>query len=207
MAPGKDSKATSEQIAAAALGLLERQGPEAVTMREVAKTVGITPMAIYHHFPNREALLKTVTDAEFDKLRILIEAIRHQGSARPRAQLKEMIMSYADYALAQPRLFDYVFSRPRPDARRFPEDFRARRSPTLSLFADVVAEAMRAGKLKNDDVWEVTFALWAHVHGYVMLYLGGRFDLSEEEFRQLCGRSVTRFMDGIKAKKAGKGTA
>lgn len=169
-------------------------------MREVAKAVGITPMAIYHHFPNRQALLKTVTDSEFDKLRGLIEAIRQHGSPKPRAQLIEILMSYVDYALAQPRLFDYVFSRPRPDARRFPEDFRARRSPTLTLLADAVDEAMRAGKLKKDDVWEVTLALWAHVHGYLMLYLGGRFDLPEKEFRQLCGRSVKRFMDGIKVK-------
>lgn len=204
MINARTAKATSEQIAAVALGLLEGQGPEAVTMREVAKTVGITPMAIYHHFPNREALLTTVTDAEFDKLRGLLEAIRQRGSARPREQLKEMMMSYVDYALAQPRLFDYVFSKPRSDARRFPEDFRARRSPTLTLFADGVAEAMSAGELKKDDVWEVTLALWAHVHGYLMLYLGGRFDLSEEEFRQLCSRSVKRFMNGIKAKKAGR---
>jgi AcrR family transcriptional regulator len=200
MANGDGSKTTSEQIAAVALGLLERHGPEAVTMRGVAKAVGITPMAIYHHFPNRDALLTTVTDAEFDKLRGLIETIRQHGSPKPRTHLKEMVMSYVDYALAQPRLFDYVFSRPRPDARRFPEDFRARRSPTLTLLADVVDEAMRAGELKKDDVWEVTLALWAHVHGYLMLYLSGRFDLPEEEFRQLCARSVKRLMDGIKVK-------
>lgn len=200
IATEKSSKATAEQIALVALRLLERGGPEAVTMREVANAVGITPMAIYHHFPNREALLKAVTDAEFGKLRCLIEAIRQHGSTKPRAQLKEMMMSYVDYALAQPRLFDYVFSRPRPDARRFPDDFRARRSPTLTLFADAVAEAMLAGELKKDDVWEVTLALWAHIHGYLALYLGGRFDLSEEEFRGLCDRSVKRLMNGIRVK-------
>ncbi len=190
-----------------ALRLLERDGPEAVTMRQVAKSVGITPMAIYHHFPNREALLKTVTDAEFDKLRGRIEQVRMRGGARPEAQLNEMLASYVEYALAQPRLFDYVFSRPRPDARRFPEDFEARQSPTLTPIADTVAAAMRAGELKKDDVWEVTLALWAHLHGYLVLYLGGRFHLSEEEFRQLCRRSLKRFMNGIRTRQPRKGQA
>jgi len=61
--------ATVRRIAGAALQLLERGGPQRVTMRRVARAVGITPMAIYHHFPNREALLKAVTDQEFQKLR------------------------------------------------------------------------------------------------------------------------------------------
>lgn len=201
MAILKSPRATSREIASAALRLLERDGPDAVTMREVAKSVGITPMAIYHHFPNRDALLKTVTDAEFDKLRSRIEEIRLHGRARPQVQLNEMLESYVEYALSQPKLFDYVFSRPRPDARRFPMDFEARRSPTLTPIADTVAAAMRAGELKKDDVWEVTLALWAHLHGYLALYLGGRFHLSEEEFRQLCRRSVKRFMNGLKARR------
>ena len=36
-------------------------------MRRVAEAVGITPMAIYHHFPNRDSLLNSVTDREFAK--------------------------------------------------------------------------------------------------------------------------------------------
>jgi AcrR family transcriptional regulator len=207
MTSGKSSGATSEQIASVALRLLEREGPEAVTMRQVAKAVGITPMAIYYHFANREALLKTVTDAEFDKLRSRIEEIRLRRGGNPLTRLNEMLATYIDYALLQPRLFDYVFSKPRPDARRFPEDFRARRSPTLTPIADTVAAAMQAGDLKRDDVWEVTLALWAHLHGYLVLYLGGRFQLADDEFRQLCRRSVRRFMDGIKVKKTRKAKA
>jgi hypothetical protein len=41
---------------------------------------------------------------------------------------------------------------------------------------------MEKGDLKRDDIWEVAFALWAHVHGYVMLYRAGRVALSESNF-------------------------
>jgi AcrR family transcriptional regulator len=192
-------KKIAAKIAEVALRLLENKGAEAVSMRRVAKAVGITPMAIYHHFPGREALLKAITDAEFDKLLAFAEArISRRRSGAP---LMDMMDGYLDYAVARPRVFDYVFSKPRPDARRFPKDFRARRSPTLNLIADAVAQGMKCGELREDDIWEVAMSIWAHVHGCVALYRGGRFDLSERQFRQIYRRSLCRLMNGLQAEQ------
>jgi AcrR family transcriptional regulator len=191
------AKRTADRIARVALALLEREGPEAVSMRRIAQAVGITPMAIYHHFPNRTALLNTVTDREFAKQLARIQAHPLRGSIE--AQLIAVMEGYVDYAFAQPRVFDFVFSHVRPGARQFPEDFRARRSPTLNPVADVIAAAMESGFLKKDDVWEIAFALWAHVHGYVVLYRAGRIGLSEKQFRKLLRRSLRRFLHGLKS--------
>jgi AcrR family transcriptional regulator len=188
---------TADRIARVALAILEKKGPQAVSMRRVAQAVGITPMAIYHHFPNRESLLNTITDREFAKLLSHIQAHPLNGTLENR--IAAVMEGYVDYAFAQPRVFEYVFSRVRPDARKFPQDFRARRSPTLNPIADMLAGEMQKGLLKKDDVWEVAFALWAHVHGYIMLYRGGRIDLSEKEFRKLLHRSLRRFLHGLKA--------
>ncbi len=188
---------TAEHIAQAALEILEAEGPEAVSMRRVASAVGITPMAIYHHFPGREALLNFITDREFSKLLQYILAHPLRGTSG--ARLIGVMEGYVDYALDRPRVFDYVFSRPRPGARQFPRDFRARRSPTLNPIADTITAAMEHGYLKRDDVWEIAFALWAHVHGYVMLYRAGRIGLSAKEFRELIRRSLRRFVHGLKA--------
>lgn len=188
---------TAERIAGEALKALEREGPDAVSMRRIAQAVGITPMAIYHHFPNRAALLNFVVDREFEKFLGYIQARPLRGSAE--ARLLGCMDSYISYAFDCPRIFDYVFSQPRPSARRYPDDFRARRSPTLTPIADLVAQAMESGYLKRDDVWEIALELWAHAHGYVMLYRGGRFALSETQFRALVRRSLRRLLHGLKA--------
>jgi len=190
------SDKTAHRIARVALKILASEGPQAVSMRRIAKAVGITPMAIYHHFPSREALLNTITDHEFAKLLGHILAHPLRGSVESR--LVAVMEGYVDYAFSQPRIFDFVFSRVRPGARQFPRDFRARRSPTLNPVADMVAASMEKGLLKHGDVWEIAFALWAHVHGYVMLYRGGRINLPEKEFRQLLHRSLRRFLHGLK---------
>lgn len=165
-------------------------------MRRIARLVGITPMAIYHHFPNRELLLRTVVDQEFDKLLRLIQNTRPSGSFE--RDIIHIMDSYIDYAFQRPHIFDYVFSKPRPDARRFPDDFRARRSPTLNPIADAVAKWIAEGKLKKDDEWEIALGLWAHAHGYLTLYRAGRFNLSQSEFKKLVQRSMRRLLHGLR---------
>jgi AcrR family transcriptional regulator len=190
-------QATEERIAETALKLLETGGEDGVSMRRVAAAVGITPMAIYHHFADRRALLNFVVDREFTKYSESLEATPRRGTYE--SQILACMDAYIDYAFAHPRIFDYVFAQSRPGARRFPEDFRARRSPTLNPVADLLQKAMDAGYLKQDDVWELAMELWAHTHGYVSLYRGGRFALPEKEFRALVRRSIRRMLHGLKA--------
>jgi AcrR family transcriptional regulator len=190
-----DQNTTSQQIYQCALRMLEAEGPQAVSMRRVAKEVGITAMAIYHHFPSREALLNAVVDSEFEQLVGFFSQMNGKRSFE--ATMIHILDGYIDYALAHPRIFDYVFSMPRPDARRFPDDFRARRSPMLNITADIVSSWMKLGKLKRDDLWEIAMQLWAHAHGYLALWRAGRFRLSEDEFRKLVHRSLRRLLYGL----------
>jgi AcrR family transcriptional regulator len=187
---------TANKIASAALAILEEEGAEAVSMRRVAEAVGITPMAIYHHFPDRQRLLTFITDAEFAKL---VDRLRALPRGRtPKERLLHVMDYYIDYGFEHPRVFDYVFSRYRDDARRFPDDFRAGRSPTMNLVAETVSEAMKAGVIRKDDVWEVAMDLWSFAHGYVALYRAGRFCLDQAAFRTLFQRSMRRFFNGLK---------
>lgn len=192
----KDEKETRTKILAVAHRLLEKGGPEAVTMRRVAKAVGVTAMAIYHHFPDRDALLRALAAVESDRIAALFDSWPARGS--PVWRLRKMSESYIDYAFARPRLFAFVFLQDRPDVRRFPADFRHRRSPILNRVADTVAEAMLAGALRKDDFWEVALDLWAFVHGHLALYRGGRFAYTEAEFRAFFRRSLNRFLKGLK---------
>ncbi|MBW8810312.1 MAG: TetR/AcrR family transcriptional regulator [Lysobacter sp.] len=189
--------ATADRILRAARALFERGGVQAVSMRGIAQAVGLTPMAIYRHFPNREALLQRISDDSF-------EQIAHHWSARNEggdviARLLAIQRIYLDYALAHPHLFDHAFSMPRERARRFPEDFRARRSPTLNVVADVVIEAQQAGRLKPGDAWDIAMTLWAHTHGLIALYRAGRFSYDEREFRRFYEASLARLLQGIEA--------
>ncbi len=188
---------TAERILHAARTLFERDGAEAVSMRRVAEAVGLTPMAIYRHFPNRDALLKRISDDSFDEIARHWLARNQGGDVLSRVIALQRI--YLDYALAHPHLFDHAFSARRADARRYPEDFRAGLSPTMNVAADAVTEAMQAGLLRQDDAWDVAMTLWAHTHGLVTLYRAGRFSYDEAQFRRFYEASLQRLLDGLKA--------
>ncbi|MFC3813839.1 TetR/AcrR family transcriptional regulator [Lysobacter sp. GCM10012299] len=186
---------TATRILRAAQALFDREGAQGVTMRRVAAAVGLTPMAIYRHFPNREALLKRMSDDSFDAIARHWHARGSGGDVGERLLAVQRI--YLDFALAYPHRFDHAFSTPRNDARRFPQDFHARLSPTLNVVADAVEDAMRAGVLRKDDVWDVTMTLWAHTHGLIALYRAGRFSFDEAAFRRYYDASLQRLMTGL----------
>jgi AcrR family transcriptional regulator len=187
--------ATADKIAEAARRLLDREGAEAVTMRRVADAVGITAMAIYRHYPDRDALLNALADQGFAELAGALGSKRLPAGLEP--QLFQLTDVYVSYTLANPRLYELMFLKPRRGARRFPRDFKAGRSPTGNLFAAVVKQGMESGELRDDDHWEVTFELGALVEGLIMLYLGGRIEASRPRFRALVRRSLRRYLHGI----------
>jgi hypothetical protein len=115
-------------------------------------------------------------------------------------QIVHALDACLEYARSRPQIFEYVFPKPRDDARGYPEDFCARHSPTLNPLADAVAKWMEEGALEKDDIWEVTLAIWAHAHGYIALYRAGRFSLAPKDFKELCHRSMRRLFRGLKAR-------
>jgi AcrR family transcriptional regulator len=191
---GKNS--TSASILAATRELLDREGIAAVAMRTVAEQVGVTPMAIYRHFADRESLLSAVADVGFEQLARRLKGLKLEGGMEN--QLMTMGKVFLDAALESPHLYELMFLAPRKGARVYPDDFHAGRSPTFSPTVKILEEAMREGELREDNAVEIAFELSAISHGLIVLYLGGRVAQSEAEFRSLYQRSFWRYFDGLR---------
>jgi AcrR family transcriptional regulator len=186
---------TSERIAAAAKSILLTEGAAAVSMRRVAEAVGITPMAIYSHYPNREALLRAVADASF--LEVAGGWGQRAKTGDLRARTFGLLEDLLDFALGQPHLYHFLLADRRESARRFPDDFRNGGSPTFTPILELVELGMREGLLRRDDPLEVALIFTSSAQGLIQLYLSGRIGLSEKDFRALCARTTGRILDGL----------
>lgn len=164
-------------------------------MRRVAEAVGITPMAVYRHYPNRAGLLNALADEGFEDLATSLAGKRFSGNVQER--LTKMVEIYLDHALQNPRLFELMFLKPREGARRYPRDFKSGGSPTANLMTKVVQEGMESGYFGRDDAWEIVFEMGALSHGMIMLYLGGRMSMTPNQFRAFYRRSFRRYFHGI----------
>jgi AcrR family transcriptional regulator len=87
----------------AALTLVVDQGHEALSLRQVAQSVGIAHRSLYNHFESREALLDAVAEEGFVRLAARLEAADTTDA---------YVEAYVSFALANPRLFDLMKSRP-----------------------------------------------------------------------------------------------
>lgn len=198
------SPRTADRIAAEASAILRAEGADAVSMRRVASAVGITPMAIYRHFPNREALLRAVAARGWAQLAATSPATHGQqcqpqggphGGIQPedrRNALRAALDALLDFAVTQPGLYGLLTGHA-SDAG----DFRSEDSPLLGRVAAAVDEAMHRGRLAPDDVDEVAVSLVALIHGLVALHQAGWLGLSDGEFRGLCQSAVGRLLRGV----------
>lgn len=181
---------TKERICAAVVDLLDGPGGlRDVTMRNVASIVGISAMAIYKYFPNRDALLRGATEAENQRIATYFRRAKCRAGARG----LDGMLGYLDYALDHPRLFEYIFSSQRDDAVAFPKALL----PSLKLLHEAVVCAIQEGSLRQDDSMEVALAIWACAHGLVSLYLAGRIRMRREGFRRLYVKSLDRLLQGL----------
>jgi hypothetical protein len=63
---------------------------------------------------------------------------------------------------------------------------------------EVLKEGMESGYFRKDDPWEITFEIGALSLGLIMLYLGGRMNVSAASFRSLYQRSSRRYIHGLR---------
>ncbi|WP_250029338.1 TetR/AcrR family transcriptional regulator [Paractinoplanes maris] len=93
-------------ITQATLALGDREGAQAMSMRRIATELGCDPMAIYRHFPNREALLDAVADA-------VVEEVAVPGGDQPwDERIRGVLTGMRTVALRHPGIAGHVASRP-----------------------------------------------------------------------------------------------
>ncbi|MBW5254965.1 helix-turn-helix transcriptional regulator, partial [Streptomyces sp. P01-B04] len=88
----------AHQILAAARTLLEREGPDALTMRRLAGSVGLTAPSLYKHFPDKSSVVHALADAMLRETTDVLEAAE---SAAP-GSFSALATAYRTHALAHP---------------------------------------------------------------------------------------------------------
>lgn len=189
-----------DRIFSAAKSVLEREGIPGLSVRKVARRAGVSPMAMYNHFADKDALLNALMEDGFATWEGIVRAIRARD---PMDWLEQLMDEFLDFALAQPHRFDAAFLLPATRARQYPDDFVAGRSPVVAMMMVRIDQAKAEGRLGNEPALEVALALSAMAQGFVSLHRAGRFS-SEKQLRSLYRKAVRHclesFTDRVKPK-------
>jgi len=185
---------TKERVITAAKAVLESAGFEGLTIRKVAQRAGLSPMALYRHFKNKDELLNALMQDGISAWEAIVGGIRARN---PVKWLEALSEAYLDFALTQPHKFDAAFFLPAPAARRFPDDFAAGRSPAIALVMARIDQAKADGRLRDEPTLGIAMALAAFGQGFVSMQRARRF-ASEQQFKALYRAAQRQFLDSLK---------
>lgn len=152
----------------AALAIVEKSGLGALSLRELARRVGVSHAAPYRHFPSREALLVELAIEGFVGLDAEMRAVA-AGATTTIERFEAIGRGYVRYAVAHPGHFRVMFSSELHDDAA--PELTAAGEPALRTLVDAVAAGQAEGLVGDGDPRALAVPAWSMVHGLSMLII------------------------------------
>jgi AcrR family transcriptional regulator len=169
MAP-RSSKAGDlrEACVKEALAIIAKGGIDSLSLRDVARRLGVSHQAPYKHFPSREHILAEVVGRAYASFAAHIE--KRPRSDDPYIDLGNLGRSYLDYARKHPLHYQLMFGTPLPDPVDHPE-MMVKAEHAFATLKETIASL--PGRRPDADVDLDALFTWSVVHGLASI-LGTR---------------------------------
>lgn len=150
----------------AALHIISHDGPDAVSMREVARQAGVSHQAPYHYFGDRAGIFAAISEEGFTQFTDALE--ESLTSSDP---LVDCLNTYVLFAMAHKGHYQVMFRQDICGVRTHDSTRLAADRAFLALL-DLAAK-VDPGNADSEDPLVLPTTLWAHAHGLATLMLDG----------------------------------
>lgn len=157
-------------LLAAAEHTLRERGVGSLSLRELAREVGVSHAAPGRHFKDKQALLNDLALAGYERLGLALDAADDPAlTIEPR--LTALSRAYLGFAVDNTELLELMYARKHdPDAS---EQMAAAFERTVGSLVQVVADAQKRGEIIAGDPEELNLVTGATLHGMAALISGG----------------------------------
>ncbi len=192
-------EATLNEILQEARQQIAVDGAAALSLRAIARAMGVTAPALYRYFKNRDELVTALIVEAYKSLSQTLEAVRDGIDASKHAErVLNVIMAYRAWALAHPQDYALVFGTPIPGYVGPVNIVVPVAKRVMDIFVDLLAAALQAEPLQPSttyrapsvslqtqlDAWKEKFGYaspttamhlaligWSRLHGLIALEL------------------------------------
>lgn len=157
----------------AAFEHLQEDTLDSLSLRGLARRVGVTPAAVYNHFSDKTALLVDLKAEAFGILdQFLLEAVQDIPPEQTEQRIRAMGHAYLAFAQAHPSVFKLTFNWA-PDLDRLTEEFMAAGSRGELFLRQEILAFLRQHNQQPDDYQSAIASLsaWSMVHGLTSLLM------------------------------------
>lgn len=180
----------------AALEMVAERGLAGLSIRQIARQVGVTHSAPYRHFKAKDELLAAMAVVGFEHL--------HQKMERAVDEREEALdkiyacgLAYVNFAVRNPAKFRVMFSAYARQKEKSAELAEAYENG-YSVLVDTIEECQRVGVIRSGSTEERAMAAWACVHGLASLFVNGIIDDDRpEKIREVVGHCARDLYAGL----------
>jgi len=167
---GQGQLLRDQLVEATARLLATMDRPETLTLRQVAREVGVAPASIYSHFADLTALIEHVLKLRYDELGFLMNAAAAAATS-PLAELVARCAAYVHWGVEHPGEYRTVIGGAMPE-QLVPLNAHGAGEELLNTLVRALAAASRQGGEPStaDEQWRAGLILWTGMHGLVSLY-------------------------------------
>ena len=148
----------------AARDLVSEGSVDGFTLREVARRAGVSPAAPYHHFADKNDLVRQLAIRAFDTMRQNLQTAA-DSTADSAQQLEAMGVAYLHFAFTHAAEFRFMFKRElcAPPGQPDPLEVAGRAAQAVLHGAVVTAQANRT--IRAGDPQPIVLTIWSAIHG------------------------------------------
>lgn len=169
-----------ESLLSTALHIVDTEGFDAITLREITQRLGTSRSAVYRHFESKEALMKGVIEQGYAQLDELFTPIFRDKNRSVEERFELMSRAYLQFAIEHPNLYRLLFGERYREEREGICDYRDETQATgLYALIGLLLEAQEEGSVKKGDPMIQAATIWASVHGLASLLIDGHLMMSD----------------------------
>lgn len=158
-----------EAFAQTGLRAYIEEGIDGISMRKVAKRMGVSQATAYRYFDDKEEMLSVVRAAAVERFVTNLQLAR--GTLRSRPAARAIGKAYLDFAVGNPDLYRLIFDVQQPAAAHFHE-LAGATARAKDIMRSYVFEMAQDGLIIGEPE-TLSIILWSGAHGLVMNYLTG----------------------------------
>jgi AcrR family transcriptional regulator len=180
MTSADTSPSTRDRLVAAALVVLERDGPAALQARTLAGEIGASTMAVYTHFGGMPTLIEAMMRKGLARFAEHTRGVPHTDD--PMADLIAGGLAYGEFAIQNPQMYRLLFGlTDLGRALKLPQDAATPWDLTegvdaLSVLVSAVERVVKAGRIRPQDPTTAATQILSATHGFVLLAMSGFID-------------------------------